>query len=290
MVAAPQPRKYDPRTDKAWSREVSKAVRRFLIAFPEETRKPSAAYGEICGRFKDKHAALCDDRIRHHSQLGPPYWKHTVANALQTLKKAGKVSRSVSGEWVWTGGTVPPSRPRPVQPPTPAPSPGPTGATPQPTPILVEADVRKQLRDRLFQLSPDQFERLVGRLLESLGVSNVQVTGRTGDGGLDGHGIAPVLSLRVCFQAKRWTNPVPGEPVRALIGTVVNNAYDKGVFITTSSFTAGAKEESERSTSRVVLLDGDAVVDLMMKKHLGVRSEPVVREVVDEEFFGNLAG
>ena len=150
--------------------------------------------------------------------------------------------------------------------------------------------MKEQLRARLFQLSPDQFERLVGKVLESIGVSGVEVTGRTGDGGLDGHGVIPIFGLRVCFQAKKWTNPVSGEPVRALIGTVVNNAYDKGVFITTSSFTAGAKEEGERPTSRLVLLDGDAVVDLMVKKGLGVKREPVIRETIDESFFTGLSG
>ncbi len=126
--------------------------------------------------------------------------------------------------------------------------------------------------------------------MKSIGVSGVEVKGRSGDGGLDGHGVVAVLGLKVCFQAKKWANPVSGDPIRALIGTVVNNGYDRGVFITTSSFTAGAREEAERPTSKIVLLDGDAVVDLMVKKGLGVKREPVVSEVIDETFFAGLSG
>jgi restriction system protein len=113
------------------------------------------------------------------------------------------------------------------------------------------------------------------------------VTGRTHDGGVDGHGVVPILNLRVCFQAKRWTGSVSGDSVRSLIGTVVNNGYDRGLFIATSAFTAAAKEEAEKPSSRLVLIDGNTLVDLMIKKRLGVK-DVVVQAEIDEEFFNRL--
>lgn len=99
-----------------------------------------------------------------------------------------------------------------------------------------------------------------------------------------------ITGIRMAFQAKRWqpATSVGADFVRSFIGAVAVNKYDRGLFITTSSFTPGAKEEAEKPDSRVVLIDGDKLVDLMLERGLGIRKVPVIREELDEGFFSNL--
>ncbi|MBI4298015.1 MAG: restriction endonuclease [Chloroflexi bacterium] len=169
--------------------------------------------------------------------------------------------------------------------------PTPTPVTPVPPPSPPPNHLRQRLRERLLQTSPAEFERVVGKFLGALGLSEIHVTGRTADGGIDGNGIVPVFNLKVCFQAKRWAmgNNVGSSPVRELVGSVTTRRYDKGVFITTSAFTAGAREEAEGTESKVVLIDGDRLVDMMIEKGLGIREVTVVtQQELDEEFFQEL--
>lgn len=106
-----------------------------------------------------------------------------------------------------------------------------------------EGDWRRKLFILLTQkLSPDAFERLVQRLLRESGFMQVEVTGRTGDGGIDGKGIARIhglMSFHVVFQAKKYQGVVTAGQVRDFRGAMVGRA-DKGLFITTGSFTKGS--------------------------------------------------
>ncbi len=102
-------------------------------------------------------------------------------------------------------------------------------------------------QDKLIQtirkIEPDQFERLCQRLLRELGFVNVEVTGRTNDGGIDGKGIykiGSVMSFHVVFQAKRYQGSVSSSTIRDFRGAMSGRA-DKGLILTTGSFTREAK-------------------------------------------------
>jgi restriction system protein len=131
------------------------------------------------------------------------------------------------------------------------------------------------------ELTPDGFERLTKRLLRESGFVQVEVTGRTGDGGVDGKGIIRVgglLSFHVVFQCKRYQGAVSAAHIRDFRGAMVGRA-DKGLFITTGHFTRDAVREATRDgASPIDLIDGDLLADKLKEFSLGVKTE---REVVE---------
>ena len=163
--------------------------------------------------------------------------------------------------------------------------------SPEPTSLddMAEDDIARSLLERLRQLSPDQFEVLVGEFLKAKGFSDVQITGKSYDGGIDGHCGIPFINVKVAFQAKRYAagNSVGIDPVQRLQGSV-SGGYDRGVFITTSSFTATAIGWVEEVQAHITLVDGEELVKQMIDLGLGVRTIPVVRHELDEGFFADL--
>jgi len=140
----------------------------------------------------------------------------------------------------------------------------------------------------LKSLSPEGFERLCQRLLREHGFLNVKVTGRSGDGGIDGEGILeinPLLSFKVIFQCKRYQGSVGSGMIRDFRGALIGRA-DKGIFITTGSFTMDAKREAVRDGANPIeLVDGEKLVRMFEKLELGVK--PRVIYEVDPEFFND---
>jgi restriction system protein len=140
-------------------------------------------------------------------------------------------------------------------------------------------------------LSPDAFERLTMRLLRESGFVHAEVTGRSGDGGIDGKGIARiagVLSFHVVFQCKRYQGAVSASQMRDFRGAMVGRA-DKGLLITTGRFTRDAVAEATREGAPPIdLVDGDRLADMLKALKLGVRTELVESVVVDEEWLGSL--
>ena len=149
-------------------------------------------------------------------------------------------------------------------------------------------DISAQLLDRLLQLSPAEFENLVGKFLEANGFQEVRVTGRSHDGGIDGDCVVPFINVKIAFQAKRFRleNTVGTQLMQQFKGSV--GAYERGIFITTSSFTAGAREIAEQPGVRILLIDGQELVVNMVKKGLGIKTVPVTNKDVDEDFFQTL--
>lgn len=143
--------------------------------------------------------------------------------------------------------------------------------------------VRVAIKDKLMEMSPKGFEEAVGALLKNFGFSEVQITGRSNDGGIDGLCTHPVLKLTVPFQAKRWVNPVGVDPVSSFRGRVVGK-YAKGIFITTSSFTTAAKASADE-WEEIELIHGEKLVDLLLESGLGIKERPITYQQVDEEFF-----
>jgi len=146
---------------------------------------------------------------------------------------------------------------------------------------------KEQLLELLLLLRPDAFERLCQRILRESGFTKVEVTGRTGDGGIDGTGVLRLnlLSFQVLFQCKRWKGTVGASVVRDFRGAMVGHA-DKGLVITTGTFSSDARRESTRDGAPAIdLLDGDALCELMKGLKLGVRTKLVEEVSVDPDDF-----
>ncbi|MFC1936366.1 restriction endonuclease, partial [Chloroflexota bacterium] len=146
------------------------------------------------------------------------------------------------------------------------------------------------LLEVLLDMNPDAFERLVQRMLRESGFVQVEVTGRSGDGGIDGKGImrlGGLLSFHVFFQCKRYKGSVGSSHVRDFRGAMTGRA-DKGLIITTGSFTKDATAEATRDGAPPIdLIDGDQLVLLLKDLSLGVKTELVKREeiTIDKDWF-----
>jgi restriction system protein len=140
-------------------------------------------------------------------------------------------------------------------------------------------------------IEPSAFERLVQRLLRESGFIHVEVTGRSGDGGIDGKGIARIngmLSFHVHFQCKRYQGSVSAAHIRDFRGAMVGRA-DKGLFITTGTFTRDAVRESTRDGAPPLdLIDGDQLADKLKELNLGIETQLVEQVHVDENWFRSI--
>jgi restriction system protein len=140
-------------------------------------------------------------------------------------------------------------------------------------------------------IDPNAFERLIQRLLRESGFVQVEVTGRTGDGGIDGKGIARVhgfMSFHVVFQCKRYQGVVSASHIRDFRGAMVGRA-DKGLFITTGTFSRDAVKEATRDGAPPIdLVDGDHLSDKLKEFSLGVKREMIENVTVEENWFTTL--
>ncbi|HEX8204288.1 MAG TPA: restriction endonuclease [Isosphaeraceae bacterium] len=156
----------------------------------------------------------------------------------------------------------------------------------------VEHSWRSELHRLLTtELQPAAFERLVMRVLRESGFVHVEVTGRSGDGGIDGKGIARLhgfLSFHVVFQCKKYRDVVTAAQVRDFRGAMVGRA-DKGLFITTGTYTRDAIKEAVREGAPPIdLVDGDQLAEKLKDLGLGIKTETIERVSVDEEWFRTL--
>jgi restriction system protein len=147
-------------------------------------------------------------------------------------------------------------------------------------------DHRTNLLNLIKSLPPNGFERLSQRVLRESGFQKVDVTGKTGDGGIDGVGILqvnPFVSFNVLFQCKRYQGAVTPSQIRDFRGAMMGRA-DKGIIITTGTFTLEAKKEARRDGAPPIeLVDGDSLVQMFEQLQLGLI--PRTTFDVDEKFF-----
>lgn len=145
---------------------------------------------------------------------------------------------------------------------------------------------RQVVLDRLRELPPGGFERFSQRLLRESGFQEVAITGKSGDGGIDGIGILqvnPLVSFKVLFQCKRYSGSVTPSQVRDFRGAMQGRA-DKGIIITTGGFTPDAKKEAVRDgVPPIELVDGEKLVGMLEELELGLRT--VRAFTIDEGFF-----
>jgi restriction system protein len=158
--------------------------------------------------------------------------------------------------------------------------------------LTEERGWKELLLDQLMGMPPDAFERLAQRLLREADFDSVNVTGKSGDGGIDGLGVYRfgLVSFPVFFQCKRYRGSVGPGAVRDFRGAMAGRG-DKGLLITTGTFTADAKKEATRDGAPPLdLIDGDRLCELLKRYDLGVRTTTrTVEDVsIDGAFFGEI--
>lgn len=153
----------------------------------------------------------------------------------------------------------------------------------------IRRTVAAEVLDALRQVSPTFFETIVLDVLHRMGYgasrADLQRVGGVGDGGIDGVISLDKLGLeKVYVQAKRWQQTVGRPEVQAFYGALAGQRANKGVFITTSSFTQQANEFA-RSVERIVLVDGTRLADLMIDHEVGVTLRPISVPKLDSDYF-----
>ena len=170
---------------------------------------------------------------------------------------------------------------------------------PQPRDIARRIDdlnrgVRVELRKRLLRIAPDRFEALVAELLIALGFDEgtVEVTRYSGDAGIDVRGVlraSGITAVNAAVQVKRWKRNVQATAVRNLRGSLT--VHQQGILITTSNFSGGAQGEAqEPGKTPISLVNGDQLLDLLIKHGIGVTQEKRLLLSLDEEWWGEIVG
>jgi restriction system protein len=259
----------------------------------------SGSVGEIDNRTSEI-AALSDGQLEvlHNPEKGGrTEVEYRIAWARTYLKKYGVIENSSRGVWALTpkGKSLDRVNPKEVRRVvqkqlreerlTPV-----EGGSAE---INREITWRSELLDTLLKMEPSAFERLIQRLLRESNFIQVEVTGQTGDGGIDGKGImrlGGLISFHVIFQCKRYRGSVTASQVRDFRGAMVGRA-DKGLLITTGNFTKDAMREAVRDGAPTIdLVGGDQLIDKLRELDLGVRTEKIEFEKVkiDHEWFLNI--
>ena len=161
--------------------------------------------------------------------------------------------------------------------------------------ITEEVNETEEWKDKLlnvlYNISPAAFERLAQRILRESGFSQVEVTGKVGDGGIDGKGIVRVsglLSFHVIFQCKRYQGSVSPSQIRDFRGAMQGRA-DKGLVITTGKFTREAIKEATRDGAPPIdLIDGDLLCEKLKELKLGIETKLTETVEVKKDWFDKL--
>lgn len=133
-------------------------------------------------------------------------------------------------------------------------------------------EVKRQFIEALHVMHPSKFEELIGEVLRNLGFEDIQITGKTGDGGIDVTGelvVAGVIRNSICVQVKRWRNNIQRSSVSELRGSL--KPHQTGLFITTSDFSRQAVEEAnDPYKAPISLMNGNELIDLLCEFGIGV--------------------
>ncbi len=145
---------------------------------------------------------------------------------------------------------------------------------------------KEKLAITLQTMDPYGFERLTQRVLRECGFSQVEVTKKSGDGGIDGTGklkINGIFSFNVAFQCKRYSGVVGAPDIRAFRGSLTTS-IEKGLFITTGTFSKAAREDAcSPGKQQIDLLDGEEFINKLTEYEIGVH--PITTYIIDEDFF-----
>ena len=162
---------------------------------------------------------------------------------------------------------------------------------PELTETILEENWKKKLLSTLLNLKPDAFERLCQRMLRESGFVQVRVTGRSGDGGIDGVGLVRIgglLSFPVLFQCKRYQGSIGPSVIRDFRGAMIGRA-DRGLVITTGTFSRDAKLEATRDGAPPIdLVDGEQLMDKLKELRLGIKLEMIEEVTIIPSWFSEL--
>jgi len=235
-----------------------------------------------------------DQRAIEHGETGRSEVDYRMAWARTYLKKAGALENSARGVWRLTakGAAMTPDeigaiRQQVHQAYAAQRAAKKASAQSNPPEVTQELTWVEQLLKQLSDMPPEAFERLCQRILRESGFTKVEVTGRSGDGGIDGTGVLRVnlLSFHVLFQSKRWKGSVGASVVRDFRGAMVGRA-DKGLIITTGTFTPDARREATRDGAPAIdLVDGEGLCELLKDLRVGVNVRMVEEITIDEGAF-----
>jgi restriction system protein len=248
--------------------------------------KPQQVYPRVAEFFPELTKEDLDERLPSNSTTVK--WWNLVQWARQRLVEDGGIDGSTRGVWKLTDkgrGMLGSAAPNHVK----------TEAVAQ----RVHANLKdlvyenrqamvKRIITELNGLTPGGFEHFCLSLLEGLGYESVMVTGKSGDGGIDGYGDyrQGIVKIKSAFQAKRWKQTPVGRPEIDKFRGAIQGDYDHGLFLTTNTITKDAQQASvKKGAITVLLLDGNAIANHMISSGIGVRKEPVFLMDVDDDFF-----
>ena len=246
--------------------------------------EPKELYSKIAEMFPQLSEE--DRAVRLPSSPSTFRWHNLVQWSRQKLVEKGELDGSTRGVWKLTAL----GRARA------------TGASPHSAEELLlahqatlkdlvydnEAEVKRRIISELQGISATEFEQFCISFLGPLGYEQLQVTSRGADRGIDGYGLfrQGVVTIRSAFQAKRWRqNPVSRPEIDKFRGAIQGD-YDHGVFLTTGRYTSDAEAASiKKGAISLLLLDGDAIAESMIRNGIGVVRRPVHLFDLDPEFF-----
>jgi restriction system protein len=262
----------------------------------------SATNEELLAKVIEVEAIPMDVQAVQHTDHRQTRLNYNLAWAKTYLKKVGAIENSARGVWSVTkqGEALSvdqirqiPSRVR-KQDAEERRERQPAESNQRTDPLIPSQEPQAGWKDQLLRvlrkLDPAAFERLSQRLLREAGFVKVEVTGRSGDGGIDGIGVLRLnlLSFQVLFQCKRYQGTVGASAIRDFRGAMVGRS-DKGLIITTGTFTPEAKREANRDGAPPLdLVDGDQLCDLLKQLRMGVRTEMVETMTVEPAWFDEL--
>lgn len=266
--------------------------------------KPKEVYAWII-----EHNNIPKEEIEGTTKGGQSKFENKVGWARFYLAKAGLIATEQRGVWVLTESgratnlthddayslfrrvhdlfprAVKPIDDRQASPSQPEEEPEDSSA-PDDRAYLNQDEVNEELVKLLRGVTDKGFEELCARLLRHIGFENVKVTGQTGDHGIDGEGyllINRFVRTKVMFQCKRYSGTVQVKEVRDFRGAIQGRA-ERGIFLTTGSFTKAAREEAARENATAIeLVDIDRLLELLIEEQLGVRETKAL--TIDREFF-----
>lgn len=270
----------------------------------------SARPGEVHDWIVDT-LGIPDELVAQENKNNVPTLYNRVAWARFYLAKAGYVDSSRRGVWALTekgaaAGVLTEAQIRTLQREVQRASRRdeesggslPASEAPFPDPDTTDEPVqqglgghRERVKALLRRMSPSGFERFCQRLLREAGFERVEVTGKSGDDGIDGRGVLrvnPLASFNVVFQCKRYKGTVGAPEVRNFRGAMEGRA-DRGLLLTPSQFSREAEREAARDgVMPIELVDGDGIVDLMEQLQLGL--SPVSTFEIEPAFYESFMG
>jgi restriction system protein len=247
--------------------------------------KPQDIYAEVTKFFPNLTATDLSEQL----VSGGNRWKNRIQWVRQALVARGELSNAAHGIWEITPkglgrlkleeSAASDAAMKPSQTPSESKGAAVTSALFNLEEVSEDytASFKANVLQKLHDLTPAQFEHFASFLLKAYGFQKINVTGKSGDGGIDGNGqlVVGMAILKAAFQCKRWDNPVNSKEVQAFRGAI-QGQFEQGYFFTTSTFTKAAQAESiKMGAAPIILFGGTQIVDIMIERGVGIKRRPI---------------